>query len=447
MHLVLLLVILNGCDDDSIDPLVACIEIEGTPEFGKPIQFRNCTPNADSYFWTFPDGTSTDPNPLYTLSKVAGNTVSLIVMDNAGNSDTESTVISFTESNLGALLNINEGETGVIPEDFYISNTNETTILSQFNLNGFSNIQISVINSEWATIIENNELISSAGVGDFPKSFVSVNNNGFAVNFFNHSPGAPSDIYKVAGFDTHGNLQWVNNPNFVFTEIIFHNNEIFVFGAKSDQLSVARLDINGQTIDTKSINFTASNLRVNGVVYDDGFIVGGSADFTGTESDVFIIKLTESLDLDWEQKVGESNGQDDILRTLRSSEEGIVAGGSIGNTAFMSQINTTGSVIETWNFDQETTMDVLMVSPGSILVALAKSNGLGDQAKVVNFNPQSGDSNWERYFSGQDNAGIVKMIKRGEVISMLLGIPTTNQGISISKIKIININENGEVVD
>jgi len=342
LRLALILIILNSCDD-SIDPLVACIDIEGTPEFGKPIQFKNCTPNANSYLWTFPDGeTSTDPNPLYTLTKVAGNTVTLIVMDNAGNSDSESMIISFTESNLGTLLNINEGESGVIPEDFHISNTNEITILSQFNLNGSSNIQLSVVNSEWETIIENNELISSAGVGDFPKSFVSISNNGFAINFFNHTPGAAFDIYKVAGFDTQGNLQWVNNPNLVFTEIISHNNEIFVFGAQSDQLSVARLDVNGQTIEKKLINFTASNLRVNGVVFDGGFIVGGSADFTGTESDVFIIKLTPSLDLDWEQKIGESNGQDDMLRTLRSSAEGIVAGGSIGNTAFVSRINITG---------------------------------------------------------------------------------------------------------
>ena len=66
---------------------------------------------------------------------------------------------------------------------------------------------------------------------------------------------------------------------------------------------MARLDIAGQPIETKLINFTASNLRVNGVVFEAGFILGGSADFIGTESDVFLLKLTVALDLIWVLKL------------------------------------------------------------------------------------------------------------------------------------------------
>jgi PKD repeat protein len=91
---------------------------------GNVVTFTNTSKNATSYSWDFGDGgTSTDKDPVYTYAADGDYTVTLTAMDDNGNSDENSQVISISSAVFSpAVLSSAEGKVWVLDgvASFYV---------------------------------------------------------------------------------------------------------------------------------------------------------------------------------------------------------------------------------------------------------------------------------------------------------------------------------------
>ncbi|MCC6385695.1 MAG: PKD domain-containing protein [Bacteroidia bacterium] len=148
----------SGCTHSASQPVTVSPLPEAsytvTPDFGSPpltVTIVNSTPGLNSYSWNFGDGSAlvTDPNPLHTYSDTGSFTISLIVTNSSGCTDTLSKPVVVLFPNLDlAITSVNAVST---PDELKLSaviRNKGNVMVSKFEYRAYTD-RNSAINESW----------------------------------------------------------------------------------------------------------------------------------------------------------------------------------------------------------------------------------------------------------------------------------------------------------
>jgi uncharacterized delta-60 repeat protein len=253
--------------------------------------------------------------------------------------------------------------------------------------------------------------------GDEARSIIRSSDGGYVVAGWTLSFGAGYSDFYVVKLDSSGNVQWTktiggSSDDFAYSIIQSSDGGYVIagytqsFGAGGSDIYVVKLDSSGNVQWVKTIGGSDWDVAYSIIQSSDGgyVVAGRTYSFGAGKADMYVVKLDSAGNVQWAKTIGGSD-DDRAYSIIQSSDGGYVVAGyttSFGagkEDMYVVKLDSSGNVQWTKTIggsDKDVARSIIRSSDGGYIVAgYTRSFGSGGDIFVVKLD-SSGNVQWAK---------------------------------------------------
>jgi hypothetical protein len=302
---------------------------------------------------------------------------------------------------------------------------------------------------------------------DEASSIIQSSDGGYVVAGVTESFGAGGRDFYVVKLDSSGNVLWtktIGGSSLDIANSIIQSSDggyvvagrTWSFGAGHSDMFVVKLDSSGNVQWTKTIGGSSWDYANSIIQSSDGgyVIAGGTGSFGAGYDDIYVVKLDSSGNVMWTKTIGGSN-YDVAYSIIQSSDGGYIVAGYTGSFGagyadiYVVKLDSSGNVLWTKTIggsSRDEASSIIQSSDGGYVVAgWTSSFGAGGYDFYVVKLDSSGNVLWTKTIGGSDNDFAYSIIQSSDGGYVVAG-RTESFGAGYVDIYVVKLDSSGNVL-